>query len=47
MRHQHISFIKSAIRIMGYVMLMGVAPMVSFVLTVSEAIGIWEELGHD
>jgi hypothetical protein len=47
MRHQHISFIKSIIRMIGYLMLLGVAPVAGFVLLVSELLGIIEEIGHE
>ncbi len=46
MTHQQISFVKSAIRIIGY----GLIPFHLFaaatVLVVSEIIGILEEVGH-
>jgi hypothetical protein len=42
--HQRISFIKSAIRIGGYVLLFINIPTAATVLVVSEVIGILEEL---
>lgn len=46
-RHQHISFMKSAIRIVGYALIWPVAPGAAVILLVSEALGIIEEIGHD
>lgn len=46
-KHQLVSFIKSGIRILGYVLLLPVGGWVTaagVVLVVSEAIGIYEEL---
>jgi hypothetical protein len=42
--HQQISFIKSAIRIIGYGLLFVNIPLAAIVLIVSETIGIYEEL---
>lgn len=51
MRHQTISFIKSGLRILGYVMLIPYSftlmTIPALVLTVSEIIGIIEEVGHE
>lgn len=45
MRHQHISFLKSGIRIAGYVLL-AFEPITGLVvLVISEIIGIAEEIG--
>lgn len=46
-RHQTISFIKSAVRLVGYTLLLP-TPLVAagYVLIVSELIGIWEEIGY-
>jgi len=43
-KHQQISFIKSAVRIIGYGLLMINIPTAAIVLIASEAIGIIEEL---
>ena len=43
-KHQILSFVKSAIRIIGYIMLPFSIISAVFFLVVSEAIGIWEEL---
>lgn len=56
--HQTISFIKSGLRITGYLGLIGVAiaPLSYWtyfwylgwgLLVVSESVGIWEEIGHE
>jgi len=42
--HQQISFIKSALRIIGYGLLIVSIPVAIFVLIISEVIGIVEEL---
>jgi hypothetical protein len=49
MRHQTISFIKSGIRILGYLLLVSPHPIMFavFALVVSEGIGILEEIGHE
>ncbi len=47
MKHQTISFIKSAIRLGGYVGLLYVAFWPAAVLIVSEIIGVLEEIGHE
>jgi hypothetical protein len=45
MRHQHISFIKSALRILGYVLLAWTPIQHALVVLVfSEMVGIFEEL---
>jgi hypothetical protein len=48
MSHQLISFIKSGIRIVGYVCLIipGGMAIAALVLIVSEAVGILEEIGE-
>ena len=43
-KHQILSFVKSAISIIGYIMLPFSIISAVFFLVVSEAIGIWEEL---
>jgi len=43
-KHQQISFIKSAIRILGYVFLFWDIEVAALTLIASEAIGIYEEL---
>ncbi len=43
-KHQQISFIKSAVRIIGYGLLMIDVPTAAIILIASEAIGIIEEL---
>ena len=43
-KHQQISFIKSAIRILGYVFLFWDIEVASLTLVASEVIGIYEEL---
>ena len=47
MKHQTISFIKSAIRLMGYAALPFNIVLAAGVLVISEFIGILEEVGHD
>jgi hypothetical protein len=47
MRHQHISFIKSGARILGYVLIYPISAAVSTVLILSELLGIVEEIGHE
>lgn len=44
--HQQISWIKSGIRILGYVLLIPTSAAAALVLVVSELIGIYEEIGH-
>lgn len=50
MSHQIVSFIKSAIRIVGYVLLVptsyGALALPALILVFSEIIGIIEEIGH-
>lgn len=46
MSHQAISFVKSAIRIVGYVMLPIWLDYAAVILIASEVIGIYEEIGH-
>ena len=43
-KHQRISFIKSAIRILGYVFLFWDVEVAALTLIASEAIGVYEEL---
>lgn len=43
-KHQQISFIKSAIRILGYVFLFWDVEVAALTLISSEAIGVYEEL---
>ena len=47
MRHQHISFIKSATRIFGYIYLVIDLPSAAFILVASEIFGVVEEIGHE
>lgn len=47
MRHQHISFLKSAIRISGYFLLASISQLAAIVLIGSELLGIIEEVGHE
>jgi hypothetical protein len=47
MRHQHISFIKSALRIIGYCYLPFYLGWGVAILVVSEMWGIVEEIGHE
>lgn len=47
MRHQHISFIKSVIRLVGYSLLPFNISMAAMVLIISEVVGVLEEIGHD
>lgn len=47
MRHQTISFIKSGIRILGYLMILENIMLAVLMLVVSEFIGIAEEIGHE
>jgi len=42
--HQLVSFIKSGIRIAGYLLLLVNIPLAAVVLILSEVVGIWEEL---
>ena len=43
-KHQLVSFIKSGIRIAGYLLMFVNIPIASVVLVLSEIVGIWEEL---
>lgn len=43
-KHQQISFIKSAVRILGYLFLFWDIEVAALTLIASEVIGIWEEL---
>ena len=43
-KHQILSFIKSGIRIIGYVAIPFNIPLAVVLLVGSEAVGIWEEL---
>lgn len=47
MRHQTISFIKSGIRLLGYLLLPFNLLLAAGVLVVSELVGILEEIGHE
>jgi hypothetical protein len=51
MTHQTISFIKSGVRILGYVLLIpfsfGFLTIPAVVLVISELIGVVEEIGHE
>jgi hypothetical protein len=47
MRHQHISFFKSGMRILGYVLMYKFSFTIATVLIFSELIGIVEEFGHE
>jgi hypothetical protein len=47
MRHQTISFIKSAIRIIGYIALPISIIAAAMLLILSEIVGVVEEIGHD
>ena len=44
--HQQISFVKSGLRILGYILLFPVSVLAALVLIVSEIVGIVEEIGH-
>lgn len=46
MSHQTISFIKSAIRLVGYGCLVWSMPLAALVLIASEVVGIVEEVGQ-
>lgn len=46
MTHQNISYIKSAIRILGYFLLPIDLVSATIVLIISEIIGVYEEVGH-
>lgn len=46
MSHQTISFVKSAIRLAGYVLLPVHLPSAAIVLFISEVVGVLEEIGH-
>ena len=43
-KHQLVSFIKSAIRIVGYVVMPFNLPVAALILVISEVVGIVEEL---
>jgi hypothetical protein len=47
MKHQTISFIKSGVRILGYLMMFPVLPVCSITLVASELVGVVEEIGHE
>lgn len=47
MRHQTISFIKSAIRMIGYGMLPWSIFYAALILIASEVVGCVEEIGHE
>jgi hypothetical protein len=44
--HQQISFLKSVIRLGGYILLPLDIVVAAIVLFVSEVIGVWEEIGE-
>lgn len=46
MSHQTVSFIKSGIRIAGYLLMFVSIPWAATVLVASEVIGVLEEVGH-
>lgn len=46
-RHQHISWIKSVIRLAGYGYLWHFTAAGAFLLILSEIVGIAEEIGHE
>lgn len=46
MSHQTISFIKSGVRLLGYIIIPFSLWWAAFILFISEVIGIVEELGH-
>jgi hypothetical protein len=43
-KHQVVSFIKSAIRIVGYIVIPFNLPIAAVILVISEVVGILEEL---
>lgn len=47
MSHQTISFTKSAIRIIGYILIPFDLRAAAFILVISEILGVVEEIGHD
>lgn len=47
MRHQTISFIKSGLRMVGYICLVVDTQLAVITLLLSEVIGIYEEFGHE
>jgi hypothetical protein len=47
MRHQHISFIKSGMRIAGYICIPYHIGLAVIILLASEMLGIVEEVGHE
>ena len=46
LNHQQISFVKSFVRIVGYLLLIPISALASTVLVLSELIGIVEEVGY-
>jgi len=46
MNHKQISWLKSGIRIAGYIMLPMDLGLGAFILVLSEVVGIWEEVGQ-
>lgn len=44
--HQQVSFFKSGIRIIGYILIIHDLVLAALVLTASELVGIYEEIGH-
>jgi hypothetical protein len=47
LKHQTISFIKSVIRIIGYVLIPIDLWLAAIILVTSEIVGIVEEIGHE
>lgn len=47
MRHQHISWLKSVVRLVGYIYLPIYMPAAALILIGSEILGIAEEVGHE
>jgi len=43
-KHQIVSFVKSAVRIIGYVLIPFNLYAAAFILVISEIVGIWEEM---
>ena len=43
-KHQIVSFVKSAVRIIGYMMMPFNLYAAAFILVISEVVGIWEEM---
>lgn len=47
MKHQTISFSKSVVRILGYIIIPFHLPLAAGILIASELVGILEEIGHE